>query len=83
MRRLVGFAWADMASIYARSMACALATVLPLLIAVVSGVAITAPVLVGAALAGCLCWTAALFVVRHPATEEFVGLARGAVAYVR
>jgi O-antigen/teichoic acid export membrane protein len=78
MRGLVGFRWRDMIAVYARSVACTLATIAPLLIAYAMGLrpADTGlAALAATALAGCLCWALMLFVVRHPARLEFVELA--------
>lgn len=80
MRGLVGFRWRDMAVLYLQGAACAGATIVPLLL-VTGGrsaeASLSFGVLTLAALAGCLCWAAMLFVVRHPARLEFVEIARG------
>ncbi|MBC6435305.1 oligosaccharide flippase family protein [Nostoc sp. HG1] len=79
MRVLCAFAWRDMLSIYARSLACAVATVVPL-IAVTGRVLAPADLDFGllalAAIGGCLCWAMCLFAVRHPARGEFIDLGR-------
>lgn len=83
MRRLVGFRWRDMIAIYAQSLACTAATVAPLLI--VYWLWRTPPeigfeMLAGAAVSGTACWGAMLFVVRHPARNEFIGMAGNMLA---
>lgn len=86
MRRLIAFRWRGMAAIYAQSALCALATAAPLALAYALW---TTPAQIGfagltlAALAGCLCWAAMLFVVRHPARGEFVDMAGMALAKLR
>jgi O-antigen/teichoic acid export membrane protein len=78
LRRLVDFRWRDMIAVYARSVACTLATVAPLLIAYAMGLkpADTGfAALAATALAGCVCWALMLFIVRHPARLEFVEMA--------
>jgi O-antigen/teichoic acid export membrane protein len=78
MRRLIGFDWGAMATIYLQSLACTLATVAPLLLAyrfVTTQQTIALPMLAAMALGGCLCWAAMLFVVRHPARLEFIEMA--------
>lgn len=86
MRGLVGFRWGAMIAVYARSAACTLATVAPLLLAYA---VLTTPETIGfamlavLALAGCLCWAAMLFVVRHPARLEFIDMANGVLPRLR
>ena len=78
MRRLIGFGWGAMATIYLQSLACTVATVAPLLLAyrfVTTQQTIALPMLAAMALVGCLCWAAMLFVVRHPARLEFIDMA--------
>jgi hypothetical protein len=78
MRRLIGFGWGAMATIYLQSLACTVATVAPLLLAyrfVTTQQTISLPMLAAMALGGCLCWAAMLFVVRHPARLEFIDMA--------
>jgi O-antigen/teichoic acid export membrane protein len=86
LRGLVDFRWRDMIAVYARSLACTLATVAPLLIAYAMGLrpADTGlAALAATALAGCLCWALMLFVVRHPARLEFVEMAGALLARLR
>jgi O-antigen/teichoic acid export membrane protein len=78
LRSLVGLRWRDLADIYLRSMASALATVAPLLLVyqfVAGPEAISLLWLTLAALAGCLGWLATLYLVRHPARHEVSGFA--------
>jgi len=83
MHRLIGFAWRAMVTVYLQSLACTLATVAPLLIAYALW---TTPATIGfaalamLALTGCLCWAAALFIVRHPARLEFLDMAGALLA---
>jgi O-antigen/teichoic acid export membrane protein len=78
VRGLVKLRWRDLLDVYARSLVATLATVAPLLLVYefVAGPA-TIPFLwlAAAALAGCLCWLGALFLVRHPARHEVSGFA--------
>jgi O-antigen/teichoic acid export membrane protein len=86
MRGLIEFRWRDMIAVYARSMACTLATVAPLLIAYACGLRPTDAgfgALAATALAGCICWALMLFIVRHPARLEFLEMAQGALARLR
>ncbi len=78
MRRLIAFAWTDVVRVYLQSLACAMATAAPLFLASGADLApatMTFGALAIYALAGCLCWAAMLFVVRHPARIEFVEMA--------
>ena len=86
MRILVGFRWSAMIDIYARSIACSVATVAPLLIIVGAWQApadLSFGMLAASALAGCLCWAITLFVVRHPARVEFIELGGTALQRLR
>ena len=86
MRSLIGFHWREMLSVYAKSLACTLATIAPLLLAYrgwTSPASISFAMLAMLALAGCLCWAAMLFIVRHPARLEFVDMANALLARTR
>ena len=86
MHRLIGFRWRAMLDVYAKSLACTLATVAPLLLAYrgwTSPGSISFTMLATLALAGCLCWAAMLFVVRHPARLEFIEMAEAVIDRVR
>jgi O-antigen/teichoic acid export membrane protein len=86
MHRLIGFRWRAMLTVYVQSLACTLATVAPLLIAYAfwtTPETIGFPALATLALTGCLCWAAALFIVRHPARLEFVDMAGALIARLR
>jgi O-antigen/teichoic acid export membrane protein len=75
MRGLIGFRWRDMLAIYAKSAAASLATVAPLLLVYLLWRApdqVDFFVLAAAAAAGCLCWVATLFIVRHPVRHEVI-----------
>jgi O-antigen/teichoic acid export membrane protein len=76
VRSLLGLRWRDLLDVYARSFVATLATVAPLLLVyrlVAGPETISFLWLAGAALAGCLCWLAALYLVRHPARHEVSG----------
>lgn len=76
LRSLVGLKWRDLLDVYARGLIISLATIVPLLLVyqfVAGPEAISFLWLSGAALAGCLCWLAALFLIRHPARHEVSG----------
>lgn len=76
LRGLVGLRWRDLFDVYARGLVISLATVVPLLLVyqfVAGPEAISFAWLAAAAIAGCLCWLAALFLVRHPARHEVSG----------
>jgi O-antigen/teichoic acid export membrane protein len=78
MRRLIAFRWSDVGRVYLQSLACAAATAAPLFLASGAGLApagMNFGMLTAYALAGCLCWAAMLFVVRHPARTEFLEMA--------
>ena len=80
MRRLVGFRWRAMLRIYTQSLACTAATVVPLALVYRfwrSPLHVDLGTLAAGAVAGCLCWAATLFVVRHPARLEFIELLGG------
>jgi O-antigen/teichoic acid export membrane protein len=86
MRRLIAFRWGDMMRIYLQSLACTLATVAPLELVYVAGrapISLGFPLMTATAIAGCLCWAAMLFVVRHPARLEFIEMARSGLARVK
>ncbi len=86
MRGLIAFRWSDMIRIYVQSLACTLATVAPLALVYAAGrapIALGFPMLAVTAVAGCLCWAAMLFVVRHPARLEFMDMAQAGLARVR
>jgi O-antigen/teichoic acid export membrane protein len=86
MRRLIDFRWGDMVRIYAQSLACTLATVAPLALLYAAGRApidLGFPMMAATALAGCLCWAAMLFVVRHPARLEFIDMGRAGISRLR
>jgi O-antigen/teichoic acid export membrane protein len=86
MHRLIGFRWRAMALVYLQSVLCTLATVTPLLVAYTlwtSPQTIGFATLAALALAGCVCWAAMLFVVRHPARLEFVEMAAALVTRLR
>ena len=76
VRSLVKLRWRDLLDVYARSFVATIATVAPLLLVYefVAGPA-TIPFLwlAAAAIAGCLCWLGALYLVRHPARHEVSG----------
>ncbi len=76
LRSLVGLKWRDLFDVYARGLIISLATIVPLLLVYhyVDGPAtISFLWLAAAAIAGCLCWLAALFLIRHPARHEVNG----------
>ena len=77
MHRLVGFRWSAMALIWAKSLALSIAATAPLLLvyAYLAGPRTITPLTLVATIAtGALCWLAALFLVRHPARHELIGL---------
>lgn len=77
MRRLVGFRWGPMLILYARSIAVSLATAAPLIAVYSLGVepaGVDLPLLAVCTAAGGLCWLASLFLVRHPARHELLGM---------
>ena len=76
LRSLVGLKWRDLLDVYARGLIISVATIVPLLLVyqfVAGPEAISFLWLSGAALAGCLCWLAAMFLIRHPARHEVSG----------
>ena len=76
LRGLINFRWRVMAAIYAKSLALAAATAAPLIVIyrLCDPATIDLPVLTAAALAGGAAWLATLFLVRHPARDELIGL---------
>jgi O-antigen/teichoic acid export membrane protein len=77
MRRLVGFRWAPMLVLYARSIAVSIATAAPLIAVYALGIEpadVDLPLLAACTAAGGLCWLASLFLVRHPARHELLGM---------
>lgn len=77
MRRLIGFRWRAMLRVYLQSLAATLATVAPLLVVYWrwrDPAEVDFFLLAGCALAGCLCWLATIFLVRHPVRHEVVGV---------
>jgi O-antigen/teichoic acid export membrane protein len=85
MRDVVGFSPRALMAIYARSALVALATLAPLMatyIWIASPQSISLIQLAAASLAGGVMWVIALQAVRHPARDEFFGLARDVAAPV-
>ena len=78
MQRLVGFRFAELIVIYAKSGVAGIATVAPLLLAdqLLPG-PVGFPLLIACALAGCAAWLVAMKVVRHPNLAELEDVARG------
>ncbi len=77
MHRLIGFRWSAMVLIWAKSLALSIAATGPLLLAyayLTTPAMIDALMLMGTIIAGTLCWLGALFLVRHPARHELIGL---------
>ena len=77
MHRLIGFRWSAMIPIWAKSLALSLAATAPLLMAyayLATPATIDPLTLAAAIIAGALCWLGALFIVRHPARHELIGL---------
>ena len=82
MRRLVGFRWSAMAVIYLKSLAATAATVAPLLVVYWrwrSPEEVDFLILAACALAGCLGWIVAIFLVRHPVREEVLAVFESAL----
>ena len=82
LQELAGFRWRALIPVYLQSAAASLATALPLLVLYrwVAPAQVGFAALAGAALAGALCWLAALFLVRHPARHEVIGFLQTARA---
>ncbi|KHK90515.1 oligosaccharide flippase family protein [Novosphingobium malaysiense] len=86
LQRLVGFHWQAMLRIYATSLGVAAVTIVPALYAVFVW---RSPATLGfmdftlTATACALSWLAAVFVLRHPAREDLVGMALHVIAPVR
>jgi O-antigen/teichoic acid export membrane protein len=81
MRSLVGFRWSAMLGVYAKSALASFATVAPLLAVYAFWKApadLDFLTLAAAAAAGCLCWFASLFLLRHPVRREIVAVLVGA-----
>jgi O-antigen/teichoic acid export membrane protein len=76
MRQLAGFRWRDMAGLYLKSLIAALATIAPLLLVYQerAPASVDFLLLAGCAAAGCLCWLATVFLIRHPIREEVLGV---------
>lgn len=77
MRRLIGFGWGGMAAIYWKSALLSLATAGPLLAVYAFGpppAEVGFLTLAACGAAGCLAWLAGLFIVRHPARHEALGM---------
>lgn len=77
MRRLIGFRWGAMMLVYLQSLALSLATAAPLLAVYAlhqSPAEVDFLLLAATAAAGGLCWLATLFLVRHPARHELIGM---------
>lgn len=86
MRDLVGFSWRTMLRIYSASLGVALITILPALYAVMMW---RSPATLGfidfvltAAVSG-MAWLGAVFLLRHPAREDLVGMALHVLRPVR
>jgi len=78
MQRLIGFRWGAVVALYLQSLACAGATVLPLIVVWLRGGHVSDfGTLALLATAGCVGWAAMLFLVRHPARIEFLDMAAG------
>jgi O-antigen/teichoic acid export membrane protein len=77
MHRLIGFRWTSIMLIWVKSLALSVAATAPLLLAYtyLAGPATIDPLTLAATIiAGTLCWLGALFLLRHPARHELIGL---------
>lgn len=86
MRNLVGFRWREMAAIYWRSAALALATVAPTLLLYAyfgSYSEISIPMYMASSVAGGLLWLSAFVLLRHPALNDLAPPVTDAIKRLR
>jgi O-antigen/teichoic acid export membrane protein len=83
MRRLIGFRWSNMLSIYVKSMLVSLLSVAPLLLTYQFWMAshvISFVQILPSLSAGGILWFVSLFIVRHPARHEIIHMAQTVLA---
>lgn len=79
VKQLVGFEWADIISIYAKSLVATLAAITPLLMGYwlwTSPINMSFLGILALTLAGVACWLGTLFAVKHPAADEIASILR-------
>ncbi len=83
MHRLIGFNWRTMIDTYGRSALLASATAAPAIWATHgwrTAATLNFPAMVATALLAGLCWTMAIFLLRHPAKDDLIAMVRHVIA---